>query len=124
MEELKFCSIMQFDVNGWGTIRPVEEKETWGDIVFRSIDEGGDGYGDYLSINSFTDDGLDKIAAYNKYSDEWAEEKLQFTNDTHMMQKRFVNFKLYAKYSNRRCYHLDPIKGGHRRKGNIQAIFC
>ena len=91
---------MQINVRGWGTIRPVEENETWGDIAFKSTDEGGDGYGDYLSINSFTDEGLDKIAAYNKYSDKWAEEKRQFTDDTHMMQKQFVNFKLYAKYRN------------------------
>ena len=66
VEEMKFCSIMQIDVRGWGTIRPVEEKETWGDIAFRSTDEGGDGYGDYLSINLFINDGLDKIVAYNK----------------------------------------------------------
>ena len=41
-----------------------------------------------------------------------------------MMQKRFVNFKLYAKYRNQRRYHLDPIEGGHRRIRNIQASFC
>ena len=41
-----------------------------------------------------------------------------------MMQKRFVNFKLYAKYRNRRRYHLDPIEGGHRRIGIILASFC
>ena len=91
---------MQINVRGWGTIRPVEEKETWGDIALRRTDEGGDGYGDYLSINSFTNDGLAKIASYKKYSDEWKEEKIQFTDDTHMMQKQFVNFKLYAKYRN------------------------
>ena len=37
---------------------------------------------------------------------------------------RFVNFKLYAKYRNRRRYHLDPIEGGHRRIGIILASFC
>ena len=115
---------MQFDVNGWGTIRPDKENKTWGDIAFRSIKDGGHGYADYLGINSFTDDGLDEIAAYNKYSQEWEVEKSQFTKETHMMQKRFVNFKLYAKYRNRRRYHLDPIEGGHRRIGNIQASFC
>ena len=66
---------MQFDVKGWGTIRPVKESGTWGDIALHSSEEGGDGYGDYLRINSFTDEGLDKIAAYNNYGDEWEDEK-------------------------------------------------
>ena len=78
---------MQFDVKGWGTIRPDAESETWGDIAFRSIKDGGHGYADYLGINSFTDDGLNKIAAYNNYGDEWEEEKSQFTEETHVMQK-------------------------------------
>ena len=87
VEQLKFRLLMQFDVKGWGTIRPVEESETWGDIVFRSIEDGGHGYADYHGINSFTDDGLEKIAAYNKYRDEWEDEKSQFSEETHMMQK-------------------------------------
>ena len=79
VEQLKFCSIMQFDVKGWGTIRPVEEDANWGDKALRSKEKGGDGYGDYLLINSFTDEGLDKIADYNNYRDEWDSEKRQFT---------------------------------------------
>ena len=124
VEQLKFCSIMQFDVKGWGTIRPVEQDANWGDNALCSKEKGGDGYGDYLLINSFTDEGLDKIADYNNYRGEWDSEKRQFTEGIHMMQKRFVNFKLYAKHRDRRCYHLCPIEGGHRRIGNIQASFC
>ena len=124
VEQLKFCSIMQFDVKGYGTIRPVEQDAKWGDKALRSQEEGGDGYADYLQINSFTDKGLNEIADYNNYREEWDIEKSQFTEGIHMMQKRYVNFKLYAKHRDRRCYHLCPIEGGHRRIGNIQASFC
>ena len=31
---------------------------------------------------------------------------------------------LYATWRKRRCYHLDPIEGGHRKVGIIQASFC
>ena len=50
--------------------------------------------------------------------------KRLFTRDTHITEKRFINFKLYAKYRDRRCYHICPIEGGHRSLGNIQASFC
>ena len=124
MEQLKFCSIMQFDVEGYGTIRPVEQDAKWGDKALRSKNKSGGGYADYLLINSFTDVGLNKIADYNNYREEWDSEKKQFTKGTPMYQKRFVNFKLYAKHRDRRCYHLCPIEGGHRRIANIQASFC
>lgn len=124
MEQLKFCSIMQFDVKGYGTIRPVEQDAKWGEKALRSKKKGGGGYADYLLINSFTDKGLNKIADYNNYREEWDSEKEQFTEETPMYQKRFVNFKLYAKHRDRRCYHLCPIEGGHRRIGNIQASLC
>ena len=112
---------MQFDVKGYGTIRPVEQDGKWGEKALRSKKKGGGGYADYLRINSFTDKGLNKIADYNNYREEWDSEKEQFTEGTPMYQKRFVNFKLYVKYRDRRCYHLCPIEGGHRRIGNIQA---
>ena len=31
---------------------------------------------------------------------------------------------LYATWRERRCYHLDPIEGGRRKVGIIQASFC
>ena len=31
---------------------------------------------------------------------------------------------LYATWRERRCFHLDPIEGGHRKVGIIQASFC
>ena len=31
---------------------------------------------------------------------------------------------LYDTWRERRCYHLDPIEGGHRKSGIIQASFC
>ena len=96
MEQLKFCSIMQFDVKGYGTIRPVEQDAKWGEKALRSKKKGRGGYADYLLINSFTDKGLDKIADYNNYREEWDSEKEQFTEGTPMYQKRFVNFKLYG----------------------------
>ena len=58
---------MQFDVKGYGTIRLVKQDAKWGDKALRSKKKGGDGYSDYLPINSFTDEGLNKIADYNNY---------------------------------------------------------
>ena len=124
VEQMKFCSIMQHDVKGYGTIRPVEEDKSWGLKALRSKEDGGDGYGDYLQINSFTDAGLDQIATYNDYKKEWDAEKALFDKETHILQKRFVNFKLYAKFRDKRCYHIEPIEGGHRRIADVQASFC
>ena len=66
---------MQSDVKGYGTIRPVEQDAKWGDKALRSKKKGGDGYSDYLLINSFTDEGLNKITDYNNYREEWDSEK-------------------------------------------------
>ena len=41
-----------------------------------------------------------------------------------MAFKRFVLLQLYAKYRNKRTYHLDPMEGGHRKAGVFQANFC
>ena len=30
----------------------------------------------------------------------------------------------YATWHERRCFHLDPIEGGHRKVGVIQASLC
>ena len=75
-------------------------------------------------LNSCTDDGLDSIAIYNKFSDEWDKKKESFHGDVSMAYKRFVSLKLYADHRNRRTYHLDPMEGGHRRAGIFQANFC
>ena len=115
---MKFCSIMQHDVRGYGTIRPPIEDKSWG------LNALSDGYKAYVQINSFTDAGLDQIAVYNNYQEEWNAEKALFTTDTHISQKRFVCFKLYAKFRRNRKYHLEPVEGGHRRIANVQATFC
>ena len=96
---------------GYITIRPTKEDDqraNWGEEVL------DDGYAEYLKINPFTDDGLNKIAQYNNYIDEWNAEKDQLDDDVTMYKKRWVNWKLYVKYRNRRKIHLDPIEGQHR----------
>ena len=75
VEEMKFCSIMQHDVKGYGTIRPESNNKHWGLKALKSTADGGEGYGDYLQINSFTVTGLDKIAQYNNYKEEWNVQK-------------------------------------------------
>ena len=115
---------MQHDVKGFGTIRPLEKDKDWGKKVFQSKSTGGLGYADYVALNSFTDEGLDAIADYNNYKDEWETEKKLLNKNAHIYQKRFINFKLYSQFRERRCYHLDPMEGGHRKVGNIQASFC
>ena len=65
------------------------------------------------SKNSFSEEGLDFIAKYNNYESKWEEEKAEFNDDTSIADKRFVNLMLYATWRKRRCYHLDPIEGGH-----------
>ena len=104
---------MQHDVKGFGTIRPLEKDKDWGKKVFQSKSTGGLGYADYVALNSFTDEGLDAIADYNNYKDEWETEKKLLSKNAQMYQKRFINFKLYSQFRERRCYHLDPMEGGH-----------
>ena len=125
MEQFKYCSSMLTDV-GYGTIRPPKDKCTssWGDEVMNDEIDEKKGFREYCMLNSCTDDGLHAIANYNKFLTEWAQEVALFDEDTSLAQKRFISFKLYAKYRKRRSYHLDPMEGGHRKVGNIQANFC
>ena len=76
VEALKFCSLQGHEVKGCGTIRPPDEKEEWGEKVFESTVEHGHGYAKYLKTNSFSNEGLDFIAKYNNYENEWEIEKL------------------------------------------------
>ena len=41
-----------------------------------------------------------------------------------MVYKKWAAFNLYVNYHEKRTYHLDPTKGGHRRLGVYQADFC
>ena len=125
MEQFKYCSSLLTNV-GYGTIRPPSDKftEGWGDEVMNPIDKGGKDFRRYCLLDSCTDKGLDAIAKYNNYEKEWNDEKNLFNNETLLAQKRFINFKLYAKHRDRRSYHLDQIEGGHRKVANIQANFC
>ena len=79
------------------------------------------GFRNYCLLNPFTDKGLDKIAKFNSFDEEWEQEKQHFDENTTNSRKRFINWKLYAKYRPVRCYHIEPIEGGHRRVGAIQA---
>jgi hypothetical protein len=112
--------------NGYGTIRPPDRDSysTWGEQVLNSNTPDKMSYQDYCKLNSCTDEGLQAIAGYNKFTEEWEEEKELFDETTSMAQKRFISIKLYAKHRDRRKYHLDQMEGGHRKVGNFQANFC
>ena len=119
VEAMKFCSFRGHEQLGYGTIRPPNEEEEWGDKVFKSTAEHGYDYAKYLKTNSFSTEGLDFIAKYNNYESEWETEKAAFDNDASIADTRFVNLVLYATWRERRCFHLDPIEGGHRKVGII-----
>ena len=75
-------------------------------------------------MNSCTDYGLQFIAQYNGFSEEWESEKMLFNDSMSLAQKRFILFKLYVKHHNKRRYHLDQMEGGHCKVANVQANFC
>ena len=72
-------------------------------------------------INLCTDEGLQDIAKYNGYEEEWDGIKKRIRWQ-HIHDSKTI--KLYAKHCNKHKYHLDPIEGGHRRAGTFQANFC
>ena len=113
VEAMKFCSFCGHEQLGYGTIRPPSEEEKWGNRVFKSTAKSGHGYAEYLKTNSFSEKGLDFIAKYNNYESKWENKKAEFKKDTLIADKQFVNLMLYATWRERRCYHLDPIEGGH-----------
>ena len=110
----------------YGTIRPSKDDSTpqWGNTVLDGENEGGKGFRDYCKLNSCSDEGLEAIARYNGFDKEWGQETVLFTESTSLAQKRFISFKLYAKFRKKRKYHLDQMEGGHRKVGNVQANFC
>ena len=123
---MRYCSSSLTKV-GYGTLRPpVNESYSpdWGEKVFQKDDASDLSFEKYCTLNSCTDEGLNSIAAYNKFSDEWEKRKKKFNDETPMAFKRFVLLQLYAKYRNKRTYHLDPMEGGHRKAGVFQANFC
>ena len=112
---------------GYGTLRPPVDdsySDDWGAKVLERDDADDLSFGEYCVLNSCKDEGLDSIAVYNKFSDEWETNKGTFNDETSMALKRFVLLKLYAKHRDKRKYHLDPMEGGHRKAGMFQANFC
>ena len=111
---------------GYSTIRPSMDKypPDWGDKVMNTESEGGRGFRQYCMLNSCTVKILQSIAEYNGFTDEWVRETALFNDSTSMEQKRFISFKLYAKFRNRLDHHIDVMEGGHRKVGNVQANFC
>ena len=95
-----------------------------GKKVYKSTAEHGYDYAKCLKTNSFSNEGFDFIAKYNNYENEWEIEKAALKKDASIADKRFINLVLYATWRERRCFHLDPIEGGHRKVGIIQASFC
>ena len=53
VEAMKFCSLCGHEQLGYGTIRPPNEEEEWGDKVFKSTAKHGLGYAKYLKTNFF-----------------------------------------------------------------------
>ena len=47
-----------------------------------------------------------------------------FDNDALMTDKQYVSIVLYSTWHECRCFHLDPIEGGHRKINMMQASFC
>ena len=126
VDKLKYCSSSLTTV-GWGTLRPPNDdsySEDWGVRILESNTKEGMSFEQYCVLNSCTEDGLNDIAKYNDYQEEWNKTKQTFNDNTSMAEKRFVLIKLHAKHRNKRKYHLDPIEGGHRRAGIFQANFC
>ena len=80
---MKYVSINASKTSGFGTIRPKDKPDyDWGkhalnDLKFRS----------YCNLDPFTDTGLDKIASYNGYSDEWERVKESFDGKTAHVEK-------------------------------------
>ncbi|MCP4748933.1 MAG: hypothetical protein GY874_22800 [Desulfobacteraceae bacterium] len=65
------------------------------------------GFREYCMLSSCTDEGLEAISKYNNFVTEWKQEVQLFNKDTSLAQKRFISFKLYAKFRKKRSYHLD-----------------
>jgi len=101
-------SILPEDETGLCTVRPSSSaSEDWGQIALTT-----GGFQDYCKINAHTDEGLDKIAEYNKYVEEWSEVANTFVIDTPMIKKIWKAFNSYVDKRDKRVYHLEPKEGG------------
>lgn len=74
-----------------------------------------------MKIISFTNEGLDEIARYNGYAEDWEIEKKVFEKGCRQAMGLFLAlcqepFKAESLF--------DPFEGGHQKVTNIQATFC
>jgi len=124
---MKFCSSSHTTI-GYGSIRPPTDESydpSWGDKVLRHDNSDGKKcFRDYCKTNSCTDEGLQDIASYNGFEEQWKKVTQTFTEETSMVVKRFESIKVYAQHRTKRKYHLDPMEGGHRKAAVFQANFC
>ena len=77
VEQLRYCSSSLTKV-GYGTLRPPVDdsySEDWGEMVFEKHIADPMSFKEYCVLNSCTDEGLDSIASYNKFSEEWETKK-------------------------------------------------
>ena len=92
IEQLKYCSSSLTKV-GYGTLCPPHNDsypEEWGEQVLKEEQEEEISFKDYCMLSSCTDDGLDSIAVYEKFSDEWDKKKESFDGDVSMAYKHVV----------------------------------
>ena len=120
VERFKYVSMLPDVEGGFGAVRPVRKRDKhW---RMKALEDGC--YTEYCAINANTDAGLEEVAKYNNYVDEWKVISEKFTQDTAMVYKKWDAFNLYVDQCEKRTYHLDPTKGGHRRLGTYKADFC
>ena len=125
IEQLRYCSSSLTKV-GYGTLHPPVDdsySDDWGEKVFERDNADDLSFQQYCMLNSCTDEGLDSIAVYNKFSDKWEMKKGTFNDKTSMALKRFVLLKLYAKHRDKRKYHLDPMEGGSLKSWGVPGKF-
>ena len=53
-----------------------------------------------------SNEGLEAIARYNGFDKERGEDTALFTESISLAQKRFISFKLYAKFRKKRKYQI------------------
>ena len=125
VEQLKYCSSSLTTI-GHGTLRPPDDGSYSENQRHNVLSKGNNeemSFEDYCMLNSCSDDGLLSITRYNRIEEEGVTTTEEFTEETSMVEKRFLLLKLYAKHRDRRKYHLDPQEGGHCRAGVVQAKF-
>ena len=127
VDVMQYCS-SSLETIGFGSIRPPtgdSYSPSWGEEVLQHDNsDRSESFVNYCMNNSCTDEGLQEIARYNGFEEQWHEVTRTFTEQTSMAAKRFDSIKLYAQHRTKRKYHLDPIEGGHRKAAVFQANFC